>query len=167
VNRALRSALLASALVALALGPTACGDDGAGPTATTVTSGDLTVSRAFAGSYGATTAAAYLTITNSGAEDALLSVTSPGATAVEPMGGMAADGTGDGVGRAEGGTPIPADGTVAFTPGGTHLMVEGLAAPVAAGDTLRLRLEFEHAPALEVEASVVDVADIPDLMAGE
>ncbi|UDY36536.1 copper chaperone PCu(A)C [Dermatobacter hominis] len=157
--------LLATGATLLVVG--ACGNEEAGPT---VTTGDLTISRVFAGSYGARTAAAYLEIANSGADDALVAVSSPDAGSVEPMGAMApgtTDAADGGGGGADGGTVVPGGGSIAFTPGGAHLMVEGLRSPLEAGGSLALRLEFERAPAVEVVAEVVDVADIPDLMAGE
>lgn len=99
-------------------------------------------------------AAAYLTIANaSGQSDALLGASAPGAASVEihqtstgmnGMTGMAP------VSRLE----IPAGGTVTLAPGGTHLMIMGLATPLQVGGTLELRLVFEHAGTVVVRAEV-------------
>lgn len=160
-----RATAVAALAILLAVFPVACGDDeGAAPA---VRVGDLTVTKVFAGSYGATTAAAYLQISNDGEADRLTGVSSPDAGSVEPMGAMSAGSTTavDGSGPVD--VEIPAGGSVSFTPGGAHLMLEDLRAPLDAGDTLRLRLTFEHAPPVELAARVVDVAEIPDLMAAE
>lgn len=48
---------------------------------------------------------------------------------------------------------IPAHGSVALAPMGTHVMIEGLG-PVAAGSRLTLRLTFATSPSLDVVADV-------------
>ncbi len=53
-----------------------------------------------------------------------------------------------------GGVEIPAGGSVAFEPGGLHVMLIEAALPDGA-DTLRLTLEFERAGTIEVEAKVM------------
>lgn len=47
---------------------------------------------------------------------------------------------------------IPAGGTVTLAPGGFHLMIDGLVAK--AGDKVELRLTFEHAGTVVVQAEV-------------
>lgn len=47
---------------------------------------------------------------------------------------------------------IPAGGTVTLAPGGFHLMIDGLTAK--AGDKVELRLTFEHAGTISVQAEV-------------
>lgn len=99
-------------------------------------------------------AAAYLTITNSsGQADALLGASATGAMSVEihqtstdasGMTGMSP------ISRLE----IPAGGTVTLAPGGTHLMIMGLAAPLEVGGTLELRLVFERGGTVVVRAEV-------------
>ena len=61
---------------------------------------------------------------------------------------------------------VPADGTVALEPGGLHIMLMGLAAPLAAGDRFPLTLRFEHAGDLDVEVEVYAVGK-PPLPAGD
>jgi copper(I)-binding protein len=41
--------------------------------------------------------------------------------------------------------PVPAAGTVGFTPAGTHLMLTGLKAPLRQGDSFLTQLDFEKA----------------------
>ena len=47
---------------------------------------------------------------------------------------------------------VPAGGTVTLQPGGFHLMIDGLSAK--AGDKVELRLQFEHAGTISVQAEV-------------
>ncbi len=49
---------------------------------------------------------------------------------------------------------IDAGEAVAFEPGGAHIMLSGLAAPLREGDTLALTLEFETAGAITIEVPV-------------
>lgn len=52
------------------------------------------------------------------------------------------------------GLPLPADQAVALAPGGNHLMLIGLTAPLVAGETVPLTLQFASAPAITVQAQV-------------
>jgi copper(I)-binding protein len=98
-------------------------------------------------------AAGYLTITNPGAvADALVAVTSPIAMSCEihetslDSSGMAGMHPID---RLE----IPAGGTVSLEPGGYHLMLMDSQA-MTVGSTVELRLEFEKAGTVVVQAEV-------------
>lgn len=53
-----------------------------------------------------------------------------------------------------GGLPLPAGQAVALAPGGNHLMLIGLTAPLVAGETVPLTLQFASAPAITVQAQV-------------
>lgn len=52
------------------------------------------------------------------------------------------------------GLPLPAGRAVALAPGGNHLMLIGLTAPLVAGETVPLTLQFASAPAITVQAQV-------------
>ncbi len=52
------------------------------------------------------------------------------------------------------GLVIPAGETIAFEPGGLHVMMFGLGAPLAEGEVHRLRLTFEQAGEIEVAVNV-------------
>lgn len=54
--------------------------------------------------------------------------------------------------------PVPAGGTVALEPGGYHVMLIDLAAPLEVGTTFELTLEFAKAGTIVVEAEVRDEA---------
>jgi periplasmic copper chaperone A len=52
------------------------------------------------------------------------------------------------------GLDLPAGSAVALAPGGEHLMLIGLTAPLVKGDMVNLALTFETAPPVAVEAAV-------------
>lgn len=56
--------------------------------------------------------------------------------------------------EAKAGLPLPAGQAVSLAPGGNHIMLLGVKAPLAAGDTVPLTLTFASAAPVEVEASV-------------
>ena len=133
------------AVVLLLMGLVACGGGG------------LTVKDAWARSspMNADTGALYFTIVNrSGQDDALVGVsTEVAATAelhrshmegdvmkMEPVPG----------GRVE----VPAGQTVTFAPGGLHVMLMGLKAPLKAGSTFEVTLHFERAGDVTVTVEV-------------
>jgi copper(I)-binding protein len=118
--------------------------------------GDLVIghpwSRATPG--GAKVGGGYLTITNNGsAPDKLLSATTAAADHVE-IHEMA---TKDGVmtmRHQPNGVTIEPGKTVAFAPGGYHLMLMGLKGPLKEGDRLKATLAFEKAGPIDVTINV-------------
>ncbi|MBN43891.1 MAG: hypothetical protein CL573_10445 [Alphaproteobacteria bacterium] len=56
--------------------------------------------------------------------------------------------------RQVGGIDIPADGDITLAPGGLHIMLIGLKAPLLENTLVPLVLEFEKAGTLEIEAEV-------------
>jgi copper(I)-binding protein len=101
---------------------------------------------------GADIGGAYLTIDNKGAADRLVAASSPAASRVE-LHTMAMD---NGVMRMHEvkGIDLPPGGEVQLKPGGLHMMLVGLKAPLAAGTRVPLRLTFEHAGSIDVELAV-------------
>ena len=89
-----------------------------------------------------TSTAAYLTITNSGtADDRLVDVLAPepikaSVHATENSGGISR------MREMASGVAVPVGSTVELKPGGTHVMITGLQAPLPRGETLKLRLRF-------------------------
>lgn len=128
--------------------------------ATGAHAGDVAVTDAFArasASPAATSAAAYLTIENSGDQaDHLLSVTTPAAQSASLHRTVV---TGDVVKMEEvSALALPAHGSVQMKPGGLHIMLMGLAAPLRKGDAIEVTLGFEHAPSVTVAVPVGGVA---------
>lgn len=101
---------------------------------------------------GATVGAGYMTISNVGPADTLVSVASPRAPEVE-LHEMSMDG-GMMRMRPVAHFTVPADGVVSLTPGGFHLMFMELPAPFVAGETVPVTLTFEHAGAVNVNLTV-------------
>lgn len=144
-----RRALLAAALIALAALAGACG--GSDAPAKPVVSDAWARASAPMQHEGAV----YLTITGGSADDRLVGVRAPADVAAAAMihrtsmaddGSMSMDGV-DGV-------AVPAGATVALAPGGSHVMLMGLAQPLAAGATFDLVLRFEHAGELTAPVEV-------------
>ena len=102
---------------------------------------------------GQSSGAVYATIANSGADDRLTGV----ATNRAAMAMVHATETVNGVSRMRmaGDVAIPAGSTVALAPGGTHVMLEGLKAPLMAGEQLSLELRFARSGSRTVVVSVV------------
>lgn len=99
--------------------------------------------------------AAYLSIFNDGeADDVLERVRSPKVETVEMhQTTMTSEGVMQ-MRKVEGGLPVPAGGSLALSPGGTHLMLLGLKEALNAGDEIVLTLEFTHAGAIELRVPV-------------
>jgi copper(I)-binding protein len=55
------------------------------------------------------------------------------------------------------GLSIPANGSVAFSPGGYHLMFTHLTHPLTKGESVKATLNFERAGAVEVEFNVMRI----------
>lgn len=54
---------------------------------------------------------------------------------------------------------VPANATLAFAPGGKHVMLYDIAPNVRAGATVPLRLEFSEGAPIEIQARVVAAGD--------
>jgi len=101
---------------------------------------------------GAKIAAGYLTIRNAGGADRLVSATSPAAEKVETH-TTVKDGDISRM-REVKGYAVPAKGMVELTPGGSHLMLVNIKAPLKEGDKVPLVLRFEKAGEVKVELAV-------------
>jgi copper(I)-binding protein len=103
------------------------------------------------------TGVAYLTIRNDGAEaDRLTDVASPVAAKVQLHESIR---EGDVMKmRKVSGLAVPAHGTATLAPGGYHVMLMGLEAPLKEGQSFPLTLTFEHAGKVEVEVRVMGMS---------
>ncbi len=143
---------------------------------TTAPSGELTVDGAWARTSPAMASrgAVYLSITNgTDTDDALTgAAVDPSVAAVVEVHETVSD-AGDGdmsstTGMGGGGgmmsmrpvekIPVPAGETVNLQPGGYHIMLMDLAAPLEVGSTIEVTLTFENAGDVKVEAEVRDSA---------
>ena len=103
---------------------------------------------------GQTSTAAYMTIRNGGSgDDRLVSVTAPAPAkamlhASESSGGISR------MREMSSGLAIPVKTGVELKPGGSHVMITGLAAPLPEGAKLDLRLKFEKSGERQVVVPV-------------
>lgn len=98
-------------------------------------------------------AAAYLTISNAGGEDRLVSVESDRGKAASLHLSQMAKGVMEMRPLTEG-LPVPGHGEVALAPSGAHVMLER-AGPLAPGDRFNLALKFEKSGTVSVPVTVV------------
>ena len=103
---------------------------------------------------GQTSTAAYMILKNEGAgDDRLVSVSAqPPAMAM-----LHSSESSDSVARMrplDSGLAVPAGAAIELKPGGTHVMVTGLRAPLNVGDTLKLTMRFEKSAEQPVDVRV-------------
>jgi copper(I)-binding protein len=107
------------------------------------------------------TGAGFMTIRNSGSTaDRLLSVTTAASSRSDLHGTFNQGGVMQ-MRAQSGGVPIPQGGTVRFAPGGLHVMFIGLKAAVPPGQTVKARLIFEKAGAVDVAFKAETAAGTP------
>lgn len=136
--------------------------------ASEATAGDLAVTKAWARATppGASTGAVYITVENRGAdEDRLVSAASPAARSAMVHQTIEENGVST---MREADVRVAPGAAVEMKPGGMHIMLMGLAAPLKAGDTLTLNLVFEKAGPVTVEAPIAPIgaADISEPAGG-
>jgi hypothetical protein len=102
---------------------------------------------------GARVAGGYMTITNSGAADRLVSGTATIAGRVE-VHEMAVNNGVMTMRELAGGLPIPEKGSVELKPGSYHVMFMDLKQPLKMGESFKGTLTFEKAGTIEVEFAV-------------
>jgi periplasmic copper chaperone A len=107
---------------------------------------------------GAETGGAFATIVNNGqAADKLISASSSAAKTVELHETVDENGVMKMVHHPEG-WEIPAGGTLVLKPGGKHIMLIGLIAPLEVGKKIQMTLNFEKAGAQTIDVPVKDMA---------
>jgi periplasmic copper chaperone A len=125
--------------------------------------GDLMVTGAWARATppGADVGAAYVSVENrGGADDRLVSAASPLARSITLHRTVEADGLAQM--RPLEAAEVPAGEKLEMRPGGAHMMLSGLQAPLKAGDAVPITLIFEKAGALTVSVAVTPIgADQP------
>ena len=101
--------------------------------------------------------AAYVTVTNKGGQaDRLVGVKGDAARRIELHTHKMKDGKMT-MTPIKGGVTIAPGETVAFAPGGRHIMLMGLHAPLVEGETLKLTLVFEKAGEIPVDIPILGV----------
>jgi copper(I)-binding protein len=103
---------------------------------------------------GQSSTAAYLTITNNGtADDRLVGVSAAAPVkasvhATENSGGVSQ------MREMTSGVAVPAGSNIELKPGGTHVMITGLQAPLRRGETLKLGLRFKKSGEKPIDVPV-------------
>ena len=125
-----------------------------GAAAGAATLGDIAISGAVArASIGsAPTSAAYMTIATAGAVDRLVAAASPAAQAVELHASVQEGGVSK-MRRVEA-VPVAPDAPAELAPGGHHIMLIGLVAPLEDGTAVPLTLTFEKAGEVTLDVPV-------------
>lgn len=105
-------------------------------------------------------AAVYLSIENSGDDDALVAASCDcaGSTSLH----LTEDRDGILLMVAADRLDVPSGETTVLDPGRSHLMLEDLAAPLEAGSSIELTLEFEHGGERTVEVPVVPLDELAE-----
>lgn len=119
--------------------------------------GDLTVTGAWtrATAPSMRNGGAFLTIRNAGsADDRLVGASTPAAARTELHTHRMEAGVMK-MRPVEGGIPVPAGGTAELRPGGYHVMMMGLQAPLAEGSAIALTLTFEKAGSVTLDVPVL------------
>jgi len=97
-------------------------------------------------------AGGFMKIENKGIADQLLSASSPAASEVQ-LHEMAMEGSVMKMRQVKD-IPVPAGGSVELKPGGLHLMLMNIKAPLAAGESVPVKLKFAKAGEVEVKMPV-------------
>ena len=97
-------------------------------------------------------AGAFMKIENSGSADQLVSASSPAAGEVQ-LHQMSMEGNVMKMGQVKD-IAVPANGSVDLKPGGYHIMLMNIKAPLKAGDTVPVKLKFAKAGEVEVKLPV-------------
>lgn len=102
--------------------------------------------------------AAYFTIHGGAQADTLVAVSAPFALKAEMHESMKGDHGMMSMAPVKD-IPVPAGGTVAFAPGGKHVMLFSVGPNVKAGDTVPVTLSFASGKKIEAPAKVVGAGD--------
>jgi periplasmic copper chaperone A len=116
---------------------------------------------------GASSAAAYMTITNKGSAPDKLSCVSDNASAQCQIHSMTMEGGVMKMRPVEGGLEIKPGDSVTLKPGGYHMMLVDLKHPLEQGQSVKATLKFEHAGTVDVDYPVLAIgAAAPGASAG-
>jgi periplasmic copper chaperone A len=125
--------------------------------ATSFAVGDLVIESPWARESVTRTGAAYLTVRNDGdQDDRLIGVASEVTDKAELHSSVMQDGVMRM--RAVEAVEVPAHGEAVLAPGGLHVMLVGLKAPLEEGGSFALTLTFEDAGEVEVMTTIEDIA---------
>ena len=154
-------------LIALTLSGCATPSAGSGGSAATEADG-VTVADAWTKSAEEGMSAAFGTLSNSGDDDVTVVSVASDASPMLELHETVANDTGEMVMReVDGGFVIPAGGTLTLEPGGSHIMLMDLAAPLKAGDEVAYTMTFSDGSTLEFATPVKDYEGANETYQGE
>lgn len=104
---------------------------------------------------GADTGAVYVTLTSKDG-DQLVGATSPASSGAS-VHDMTMDGNIMRMREVVGGLTLPPGQAVTLQPGGYHIMLTGLKAPLKRGETVQLHLTFAQSPPLDISAPIAGI----------
>ena len=110
----------------------------------------LTVVDAYASESASDASAVYMTLHNTGGGDQLVGAASPSASAVSVHGPDMAPSD----------LKVKAHGDTRLVPGGSHVMLENLRAPLQPGDEVSLQMQFERSLPIELTVKVLSYEDV-------
>lgn len=124
-----------------------------------VDTADLSVADAWVKSAESGMSAVFGTLTNASASAVTLVGAASSAAGMVQLHETSADGSGGmSMQEKEGGFAIPAGGELRLEPGGDHIMLMDLTAPLLAGDAVEVTLQFAGGAELPITATVKDFA---------
>ena len=163
---ALLALAAAAALVLAGCAPTADAEPAA--VAPTTAAENVTIADAWVKAADEGMTAAFGELTNTGdTEVSVLASTSAAATMTE-LHETVDDGRGSmSMQEKEGGFVVPAGGTLVLEPGGNHLMLMGLTAPLVAGDEIEITLSFSDGSEFTFAAPAKDFSGANETYVGQ
>ncbi|MFN8157034.1 MAG: copper chaperone PCu(A)C [Candidatus Nanopelagicales bacterium] len=154
VRTPLRAGMRATVLVALAAVLAACGSSTA--TSSSSATGTITAKDPWVKTAASGMTAAFVTLVNdSGSEDVLVSAASSAAGMVQLHEMVMQDGQMV-MQEKKGGIPVPAKGEAVLEPGGNHIMLMELKAPIKVGEKVAITLTFSSGATVQIEAAARD-----------
>lgn len=111
----------------------------------------VSVVDAYASESASDASAVYVTLHNAGGGDRLVGATSPASSSASVHG---SDMTPSGALKVKG------HGDTDLAPGGSHIMLENLQAPLRPGDEVAVQLQFEHSAPIDLTVRVLSYDDV-------
>jgi hypothetical protein len=155
VRTSLRAAWRATALVAVAAVLAACGSSSGGSSSSSAAAG-VTAQDPWVKTASTGMTAAFVTLVNgTDKPDVLVSAATPAAGMVQLHEMVMQDGQMV-MQEKKGGIEVPANGSAVLEPGGNHIMLMELAAPIKVGDDVTITLTFQSGATLQIVAPAKD-----------
>ncbi len=120
--------------------------------------GGITITDPVVGAVPADSAALYMTIDNSGDDDAIVAASCD--CSAKATLHTTTDNNGIAIMESTDEVDVPSGKSIVFKPGGLHIMLEDLSAPLEAGSHIEVEIDFEHAAPQTVDVPVVPLDEL-------